>query len=480
MKSPKFSAFGILFLWLFPLPALASGVVINEIAWMGTLPKEGESSQAAANNEWLELFNSSSSSVSLEGWKLISEDGAPNITLHGTLAAGGYFLLERANDDVLPTITADLIYPYKDNSLSNSGERLYLKDSGGAVVDEVNSSGGWLAGDNTTKYTMQKTSSGWITATSTPKAANPSSSTPSAEKVSTDSGNNPASENYEYTIPLSALRYPQIKAYAGEDKTVMVGSETEFIGNAFGLKNEPMPSARFWWNFGDGETAEGRATVHIFKALGQYIVGLYVSSGEYAASDYANMEVIPNKISLKSVVVGEEGYISLTNPASANLDIGGWILEDESGNSFAIPAKTQIRAGGTMSLANTVTNLLLASSSNLLTVRYANHKTIFNWRREEASSSEEETTSETIPPMENNLALETEIINNSGSSQEIVKEIKTEKLATGTPKTNYAALVETPVAKSGGGKSSNFLFLASVFSLGGAAVYFVGRKFFNV
>ena len=161
-----------LFLLLF-LPFITSAsVVINEIAWMGTLPKDGESAQAAANNEWVELYNSSADAISLEGWILTSSDLRPNITLSGSIPAGGYYLMERTSDEVVPGIAAELIYPYKDNALSNTGEYLFLKDASGNVVDDVSASSGWPAGDNNTKETMQRSGTTWVTAAATPKAAN--------------------------------------------------------------------------------------------------------------------------------------------------------------------------------------------------------------------------------------------------------------------------------------------------------------------
>lgn len=147
-------------------------IIINEIAWMGALPKEGESTQAAANNEWLELYNSSASDISLEGWALSSSDLRPNISLSGSIPANGYYLMERTSDDVVPGISADLIYPYKDNALSNTGEHLFLKGSSGNIVDEVDALSGWPAGDNITKETMQRNGNSWVTALATPKASN--------------------------------------------------------------------------------------------------------------------------------------------------------------------------------------------------------------------------------------------------------------------------------------------------------------------
>jgi hypothetical protein len=116
-------------------------VVINEIAWMGT--------QADANDEWIELYNSTDQAIDLTGWSLVSTtDNSPSITLSSTIPAKGFFLLERTDDITVNDITADQIYT---GSLVNTGEVLVLKDPVGHLVDTANGDGGaWPAGVNPT------------------------------------------------------------------------------------------------------------------------------------------------------------------------------------------------------------------------------------------------------------------------------------------------------------------------------------------
>ena len=121
-------------------------VVLNEIAWMGTL--------ADANDEWIELHNTTGAPIILTGWTLIAGDGTPNIVLSGTIPAGGYFLLERTDDGSVPGVTADLIYT---GALGNAGEVLTLSDAGAVLQDSVDA---WYTGNNTTKATMQRVDPG--------------------------------------------------------------------------------------------------------------------------------------------------------------------------------------------------------------------------------------------------------------------------------------------------------------------------------
>gem|GEM_PF-336900 len=117
------------------LPPNAGRVIVNEVAWAGTA--------ASTSDEWLELYNTSSGDVDLTGWNL-SDGGDISITLVGTIAAGGYYLLERTADDTVSDIPADQIY---SGGLGNAGESLTLRDAGGSIVDTANGNGGeWPAG----------------------------------------------------------------------------------------------------------------------------------------------------------------------------------------------------------------------------------------------------------------------------------------------------------------------------------------------
>ena len=194
----------IVFLFLlFPSPCLAAApldVVINEICWMGN--------KTSANNEWIELYNNTKSPINLEGWKLIAKDKTPKIHLTGEIKGLSFFLLERTDDDSVPEILADLIYK---GALSNKGECLELIDNEGKIIDKIDCSNGWFAGNKKTKKTMERINSklagsdpnNWQTSQNpggTPRAQN-------SKKIKT---NPPQNENTKVTAvrPLS-ISYPK-------------------------------------------------------------------------------------------------------------------------------------------------------------------------------------------------------------------------------------------------------------------------------
>lgn len=153
--------------------------IINEIAWMGNA--------VSANEEWIELRNVSNNEIDLNGWKLKAADSQPSIDLNGKILAGGYYLMERTNDDSVNGITSDLIYT---GALGNSGEKLELYDSDNNIIDSIDASNGWPSGDNGLKKTMErKDDGGWQTSLNpggTPKAENSAGETISPENICGD------------------------------------------------------------------------------------------------------------------------------------------------------------------------------------------------------------------------------------------------------------------------------------------------------
>jgi hypothetical protein len=139
--------------------ALTSQPIINEVAWMGTT--------VDANDEWMELHNPTANAINLTGWKLKAIDGTPSISLSGMIDPGGFYLVERTDDNSVPGIKANLIYT---GALSNTGETLQLVDPQNNVQDTITA---WHAGEVTSRATMERKDASlsgddpanWITST---------------------------------------------------------------------------------------------------------------------------------------------------------------------------------------------------------------------------------------------------------------------------------------------------------------------------
>ncbi len=119
-------------------------VVINEIGWAGT--------PASTADEWIELYNNTDGAIDLTGWTLTAADGAPSITLSGSIPAHGYYLLERTDDTTIIDIPADWIGSF-GTGLGNTGEALTLRDAADNIIDTANGDGGaWPAGTTSPNF----------------------------------------------------------------------------------------------------------------------------------------------------------------------------------------------------------------------------------------------------------------------------------------------------------------------------------------
>lgn len=128
-----------------PAPAQPSAptpgaIVINEIAWKGTI--------ASVDDEWVELYNTTSGEVSLASTTLLAADGSPYIPLSGSIAARQYFLIERkqtgetseAAGSPLSDITANLWTSF-GTGLSDTGEVLTLAYFDGTATTTIDTAG---------------------------------------------------------------------------------------------------------------------------------------------------------------------------------------------------------------------------------------------------------------------------------------------------------------------------------------------------
>jgi hypothetical protein len=174
-------------------------VILNEIAWMGTVPEPGETAAKASNQEWIEIKNISDAAIDLDGWQIL--DSAGNIKIvfgvGDQISAGALYLLARGSTPLATGGSAELsvgagdmvrdILPDKtySGSLPNVGDMLAVFDPNCGLSDMLDASKGWPAGDNATKQTLERKpdGSGWQTSLSpggTPRAENSPGAPPPA------------------------------------------------------------------------------------------------------------------------------------------------------------------------------------------------------------------------------------------------------------------------------------------------------------
>ncbi|MBU0545744.1 lamin tail domain-containing protein, partial [Patescibacteria group bacterium] len=118
-------------------------VVINEIAWAGTF-----ADNVGKYDEWLELYNNTDQEINLKDWKIIVSDRSITFATNTYISARGYYLMERTDDSAVQNISADYIFTLA-SGLKNSGELLQLVNPEGEIIDEIDCSEGWFAGNTT-------------------------------------------------------------------------------------------------------------------------------------------------------------------------------------------------------------------------------------------------------------------------------------------------------------------------------------------
>jgi hypothetical protein len=357
----------------------SAAVSINEVAWMG--------GTASANHEWIELYNSSSEAISVEGWILV--DGLNlNITLSGRVGAGDFAVLERTSDDSASG-SAFLIYT---GALVNGGATLTLLDSNGGVKDQVTGGTDWqnIGGDNVTKETAQYTSSGWVTDTPTPGDQNrggrvvdtstetnnetTSANTTSSSRSSGSSKSTSSSvdlKNHETKITLKPI--VQSVAYVNQRVPFTVTTE--------GLDEGSKNLVHYEWNFGDGNTALSRKTEHVYTYPGNYVVTVYGKKDKAEQTVRHEITVLPVNFSITSNLRGDT---QIHNNAAYDVDLSDYAVQGLS--TFVIPPRTIMLPRGTITipaskLGGTGQNSLIAlydATRVLVTSNFEKHNNIFN------------------------------------------------------------------------------------------------------
>ena len=335
------------FLWfgawvIFPHGAHAQ-VVISEIAWMGA--------PADANDEWIELHNQSSSPVDVTGWT-IDDGDALFITLVGSISSNGFVLLERSDDNAVTSVSAFQIYT---GALSNTGKTITLRDSVASKIDTVVGGENWssIGGNNTHKYTPQRTESGgWITAPSTPGTANASSgTTPDTEETSTqpttNTSRNSSGGKVVYGTPAPPIPKPdQLVVTIDAPSILYVNQSADFKLSATGPGKTIISSLAYHSNFGDTFVSTEKEPAHSFAYPGEYVVVLDAEYAKQVAQARHEITVLPVSFTLSR---GSRGELLLTNHSSEEVDIGGFTLQGVS--PFTFPKHTFIKAGAVLAIS---------------------------------------------------------------------------------------------------------------------------------
>ena len=443
-----------------PLFSASAQVVISEIMY--------DLDGADEDREWIEIQNTGNTEVDISSWKFY--EGASN---HGlTLSQGTPSLLPGAFAVIVDSPNNFL----SDNagfsgaifdssfSLSNTGEILAIRDGTLVDIDSLTYSSDWGAkGDGSS---LQKVGGVWVAGAPTPGATNAGSAESGASASTENTSSNTSSSSQTYSTGGGASLIEQtIFPNAGPDKTVIAGATVVFEGEALGIKKEPLLNARFVWNFGDGETAEGKKVSHTYRYPGENIVVLNVASDERSVSDKAVVTVTESRVSISAVLSGEDGYVEIANSSLNEVDISWWQISDGL-KVFIIPSGTLILSSKKVRFANSITKL--APNEENAALYYPSGKAAYQYSNSKLTP---------LSPILVPVSLEQKVAKNVPTKRAVKEVEKVEEISAGFKNQQAASVAEaaSPLGEiNENGKWYLALFGLVALALGG--VIFVANK----
>lgn len=350
--------------FFFP-PTVNAQVVVSEIMYD---LEEGSDT----GREWIEVFNSGSSIVDLTAWKLFEADTNHKITeVSGgtTLGVGAYAIVADNAAKFLndyPPYTGLLF----DSafSLNNTGETLILRNADLIDKDTVSyTPDRGAAGDGNSLHRTSTIAKTFSATAPTPGTGTLSNSSNDSGGTELPNNNHPSSAPETTTTPTTvaySAPEPQIFAYAGKDRTVIVGADTIFEGKAFNKDGEPLSgnNVRFLWNFGDGGTTEGHSVMHHFAHPGRYAVILDVSSGTNSASARVIVTAEPAQFALTTL---SDGSAVIENKSGRELNLSFWHIASGV-RRFSLPKDTIVLVKEKIIIPPTILGFNTASDFKLL------------------------------------------------------------------------------------------------------------------
>lgn len=338
-----------------PLHAHAS-VLISEI--MYDLPGTD------TGREWVEITNTSSSSLDFTMYKFYEAETNHALTLYRgntMVSSGGYAVVVDDADLFLadnPSYSG-AIFDSSWSSLSNEGESLEIRDAEGSVLDHIAYSkeqgalgDGMSLGRNGNSLVPQNPSPGTGGAGTAPLALPPPSSSNSSQTLSGGSGGSTSSSTIFFAIPKNNLEQ-SFAVSAGGNRILMEQIQHVFDAKVTGVPSSALPYVQYRWNFGNGEEVLKQTVEHRYLRRGEYVVVLSATSGGKTVTDRIVVAVTGPELTVKEV--GSDG-IEFKNTSSRDIDLSGWHVR-AGVEMFRLPHDTWILAGRNLFLESRVSKL---------------------------------------------------------------------------------------------------------------------------
>ncbi len=316
-------------------------VIINEIAWMGN--------NESGNNEWLELKNISDVLVGLSSWQI--QDKARQIKISFPegmeIAAGGFFLLERTNDESVPEVPADMLYA---GSLNDEDEALYLFNQECQLQDSIVAIEGWPGGDKENKKTMERgIDFSWHTHAGTEKGGilgTPRAENSQIEELGEEENNGPTDTSApDISFSLNPIQYDLSFNIFFEITDSSIGDVTP----------SGLDSFVFRWKKGEGNWQEEEKTLEgelnyqgekLFEAENEQEYFFQIKATDKAGNESLwipeepaiTLVNLPKKLVINEIQIdnregtggSDNDWVELYNPNDFAVSLKGWSLQKQS------------------------------------------------------------------------------------------------------------------------------------------------------
>jgi len=329
-------------------------VVINEFFY--DPPQSGTDS----DYEWIELCNNTSEEITLINWTISDAQGTdiiPKLVIPPESLAIIAVKEDKFKENYNPE-GLNIVYLNNPigNGLSNTGDRLILKNNNGEIIDQLS-------------YGSDKSLIPHL-----PDVAEGHSLERCPFGIDTDSENDFIDQKSP-TPGIGILPNQPPVAYAGNDQKITLGQTISF--SSYGSYDPDGEIIYYYWDFGDGTDSEEPNPSHYYESVGDYKVTLEVTDDSGATScaqilvtvnwpsysqDILINEILPNPSGNEE----SDEFIELRNKGNTAVDLKGWKLMDNSGSYYIISQdhfnSTIIPPGGFFVLYRDITKIALNNS----------------------------------------------------------------------------------------------------------------------
>lgn len=331
----------------------------------------------SSGNEWVELYNTASTSISLAGGSLCDNRtvSCTITSLDGTIDPFSWFLIS-----------------FTGSHLNNTGgDSVILKDPDGTVLDQVTYT--TIAEDQavariTDGVDTDNVTDWEITTNPTPNELN-NIVHPIVTLPVVSSGGGGGGSYYSPPATAATTKTATDKQIADAKDTTTIAwnlnvpklttTNSSTIFSVLGSADPRGGELLITWNFGNS-TATGAIAEHAFATSGVYYITVTATSTVSTTGKITFTLIVKNPLDNSDTNVhfislsprqtsGTSEHFTLGNNTSSTIDISRWQIETENGKIFTLPPKSFIPPYSTLTFYSAATHIALPDGGGMIILR---------------------------------------------------------------------------------------------------------------